>query len=128
MKALRQEDASRSKYQPPALLSQVEMRGCNASLGRRQSRRFTIGGDMKHDDSLAKQRVAYKAADFADAGNVHIANKSPMFAIGDFIDDGKVHIANKSPAFDIADFVDDGRVHIANKSPAFDVALMDEAA
>ncbi|WP_162894898.1 hypothetical protein [Rhizobium terrae] len=89
---------------------------------------LTIGGDMKHDASLANVRVAFTNTDFADAGNVHIANKSPAFDIGDFVDDGKVHIANKSPAFDIADFIDDGRVHIANKSPAFDVISMDEAA
>jgi len=108
--------------------SEIDTGERHATLHERYFRRFTIGGDMKHDDSLASQRVAYTKSDLADAGNVHIANKSPMFDIGDFIDDGKVHIANKSPAFDVADFVDDGKVHIANKSPAFDIALMDEAA
>ncbi|MGR8928349.1 hypothetical protein ACU8MB_32040 (plasmid) [Rhizobium leguminosarum] len=112
----------------PWVRDEVDTSGCDVSFRVRQLRRFTIGGDMKHEDSLASQRVAYNATDFADGSNVHIANKSPMFDIGDFIDDGKVHIANKSPAFEIADFIDDGRVHIANKSPAFDIPMMDEAA
>ncbi|MBY3382537.1 hypothetical protein [Rhizobium laguerreae] len=111
-----------------AVLSDIDIGWRDATLRVRHGRRFTIGGDMKNDGSLASPRVVYTKSDLADAGSVHIANKSPMFDIGDFIDDGKVHIANKSPAFEIADFVDEGRVHIANKSPAFDIALMDNAA
>ena len=56
---------------------------------------------MKRYASPATMRGSFNTADFADAGKVHVANKSPLFDIGDFIDAGRVHIANKSPAFDV---------------------------